>query len=474
MKKTFKKLFAVLLAAALVLAMAVPAFAADEPETGTITINNAAVGETYDIYQMFVLNDYSGENYVYTVSSAWAPFFDTNEAKNYIKLNNGHPIWVNKADDQDTAGEFAKVALAWAKDHVQPTRSEKAKSESLQFTGLDLGYYLVDTSLGSLCGLDTTAPSATINEKNEQPNMTKKVEEGDDFGETSHAKIGDTVSFKVTITVQPTTEGYVLRDTMSNGLTFDKNSVVVEDKNGKVAAANYTLDDTATDYTFTLSFKDTYISTLKAKDVITVTYNAVLNKDAVIDETGNTNTATLKYGNSSETVKHTTTTYSHQFDLIKVDGTTQELLAGAKFKLYDAPKDGKEIKLVKDGDHYRVATADETPVECIETVATAPIRITGLDNKVYYLEETEAPEGYNKLTARAPVDLAKGSNITDLTGTTYNAETVKGGVLVENKAGATLPGTGGMGTTLFYVIGGGLMIAAVVLLVTKKRMERKN
>ena len=482
MKKTFKKLMAALLAVALLCAMAVPAMAetVKNNNTGKITINSAVANEKYDIYQMFVLNQFDpaddSKNYTYTVVPDWASFFNKGEdGAAYISLNNGHPIWNHANDDEDTAGEFAKKAAAWAKKQkIEPTKTATAAATgTVTFTGLNLGYYLVDTSLGALCNLTTTATDATISEKNETPNLEKKVKEGITYGETSNAKIGETVEYEVTITVQKGADHYVLTDTMSAGLTFNPNSVTVTIDGNNVDSKNYTLNSNPKDdSTFILTFNDTFIAGLAKDSKIKINYNATLNKNAVYTAAGNTNNATLKYGNN-QTVEKQTKTLSYQFDLIKVDGTTNKLLTGAKFKLYTDKTGGSLINLVKENDgSYRVAQTDETPVDYIETTATAPILIKGLDNTTYYLEEAVAPEGYNKLTERAVVDLNRGSNTTDMNGDTWTTA-VKGGVKVENNAGATLPSTGGMGTTLFYVLGGGLMVAAVVLLVTKKRMENK-
>ena len=140
--------------------------------------------------------------------------------------------------------------------------------------------------------------------------------------------------------------------------------------------------------------------------------------------------------------------------------------------LYDASEGGNVINLVADGDNtYRVAVNSETGVEIV-TNATSKITIKGLTKGTYWLQETEAPQGYNGLTARVKVDLTSGNNVATMDGITYTPEN-NAGIHIVNNTGTTLPSTGGMGTTLFYVIGGGLMVAAVVLLVTKKRMENK-
>jgi fimbrial isopeptide formation D2 family protein/LPXTG-motif cell wall-anchored protein len=481
MKKAMKKLMAALLAVAMVCAMAIPAWAAGGTTagTGSITIDKAVSGETYTIYKMFDLNSYdpTAGTYSYTVVSAWEDFFKDGAAGNsYITLENGHPTWVKGAQ----AADFAKAALAYATEkNITATKKETATSNTVSFTGLDLGYYLVDTSLGALCGLDTTKPDATINEKNEVPDIDKKVADSEGNWVTENtAKIGDTVNYKVTITVQTANNRYVLHDTMSEGLTFNKDSVKVTVGTEEVATTNYDVVTTGIGTeTFNVKFKDEYIATLAAGTKIEVTYSAVVNAKAKVDSDKNTNEAHLVYGNKHETEKHETKTYLYEFDLIKFSGSTKKLLGGAQFKLYDAETGGNEIKLVKnEDDTYRVATATETPVAYIETVEGKTVKISGLDKKVYYLEETVPPAGYNGLPQRVTVDLRTGSKkvTTDyLNDGTYDESLASsiGGVAVENNAGTTLPGTGGIGTTIFYVIGGGLMAAAAILLITKKRME---
>lgn len=154
---------------------------------------------------------------------------------------------------------------------------------------------------------------------------------------------------------------------------------------------------------------------------------------------------------------------------MKVDGTTNKLLDGAEFELADGET---KLSFVKDtAGNYRVATTGEKGATTTITVKNGKVNIYGLAGKTYTLTETKAPDGYNKLVTSETVNLADGSKThATIVGSVYK----DGGVVVENHAGTVLPSTGGMGTTLFYVIGGGLMVAAVVLLVTKKRMEHKN
>ena len=470
MKKTFKKLFAALLAAALVLAMAVPAFAVTNATKGSITINNTVKGETYTIYRMFKLDSYNAESntYSYTVESAWENFFKTGAGRNYITLDGqNHPTWT-AADENDstTVAAFAKAALDWAKVKGITGTAETATSDTVTFSDLDLGYYLVDSSLGALCGLNTTNPNATIKEKNEKPEIKKEVQTSTgDWGDKNNAKIGDTVEYKVEIKVADGAQTYTVTDTMSEGLSFNSKSLKVT-ANG-AQTANYTL--TPTENGFTLELPESYVSTLTKGTVIIVTYNATLNKKAVIDGDGNTNEVTLSYGNHQSTVPSKVTTKSYQFDLVKVDGATNKLLDGAEFELADG---NTKLSFVKDDDgNYRVAAAGEDGATTTIAVTGGKVNIYGLAGKTYTLTETKAPDGYNKLVTSETVNLADGSKAH----ATFDADIYKdGGVVVKNNAGTVLPSTGGMGTTLFYVVGGGLMVAAVVLLVTKKRMEHKN
>ena len=471
MKKTFKKLFAALLAAALVLAMAVPAFAETNATKGSITIDGTVSGETYTIYRMFKLDSYNAESntYSYTVEPAWKPFFQDGVAgSEYITLDRqNHPTWnAAKSQDSDKA-DFAKLALKWATENKVSAAAESQTStgSDVIFSHLDLGYYLVDSSLGALCGLNTTNPDVTITEKNGQPTIEKQVKNGDTWGTTNDAKIGDTVEYKVEIKVADGAQKYTVTDTMSKGLTFNSGSLKVT-ANG-AQTTNYTL--TPTENGFTLELPESYVSNLTKGTVILVTYNATLNKKAVIDGDGNTNEVTLSYGNHQSTVPSKVTTKSYQFDLVKVDGTTNKLLDGAEFELADG---NTKLSFVKDDDgNYRVAAAGEDGATTTITVKNGKVNIYGLAGKTYTLTETKAPDGYNKLVTPETVNLTDGS----MASATIESETyVDGGVVVKNNAGTVLPSTGGMGTTLFYVVGGGLMVAALVLLITKKRMEHKN
>ena len=480
MKKTIKKLMAALLAVALLCAMAVPAFAA-EGASGSITIDKAINGETYTAYKIFDVVSSKQETdgkttYVYTVAEGWAGFFEQSNVKDYVTVDkNGQPAWVEGKKSDTDLQAFAKLALDYAsKTSTITGKTATAADNKAVITDLTAGYYVVSTTAGSLCILNTNGSDLKINEKNEAPTIDKKI---DGNKTTNDAAIGDVVNYTVTIHAKKGATGYVLTDTMTKGLTFNNDVKVTVGSNELTLNNEYAVTAPADGATFKVTFAESYLNTIDSDTDIVVSYTATVNKDAEIGTTGNTNTAQLKYGNDA-TVESTTKTYSYKFDLVKTDNS-KKLLTGAKFKLYDTKDSNTPVNLIKDAatGNYRVAEKNEDgAVAEIEINSYNAVTISGLNKKTYYLEETLAPEGYNKLTERQPVELGKEGFVENatLTGSgVKGAEWTSGGVQVINNAGATLPSTGGMGTTLFYVLGGGLMVAAVVLLVTKKRMENK-
>ncbi len=472
MKRT-KRIASVLLALVMALSLITTAFAAGE--TGSITIDNAVVGKTYTIYRIFDLNshndDYTAINY--KVSAKWAAFFqDGAKGLDYVTIDDqGYVTWKVDADK----AAFAKDAYAFAQASSIPNDGQdKATSSTVKFENLTLGYYLVQSDLGVLCSLDTTMPDVTIKEKNSQPTVDKQVQENSNgtWGDTNDANIGDTVNFKTTINVvdgQP--KNYVLHDKMSNGLTFDAGSVEVKIGDRTLTlGSDYTLIANPKDgCTFEIEFKE---NVLKPNDVVIVTYSATLNEKAVIYPEPNTNETKLVYGEGSETTWDETKTFTYQFDLVKTK-TDNTVLNGAEFKLYDAKTEGNEIALIDEGNGvYRVATAAEKAAEGFvsATIKAGKVTIKGLDSGTYYLEETKAPAGYNVLAERVEVKIDHANLTATVEGDTY----VSGGVQVINKTGAELPSTGGIGTTIFYVVGGLLVVAAGVLLVTRKRMSKSE
>lgn len=488
--KHMKRFVALFAALALVLAMAAPAFAdegagAATTEKGKITINNAVSGVTYKFYRIMEIESHTSDSpytgVVYKANTEWKTFLNDSQWKTYFKVNADDTVTVlsKEADNGAFAKKFAEEA-AGAVSGKTVDYSVKATGSKVE-QEVDLGYYLVVpegwTGVSPVvCSLGTTNPNVTINEKNGKPTIDKKVKEGSDFGETNDAAIGDYVEFQLTINVvDGTPENYVAHDTMSAGLTFvneGAHSLSITRNDGTLESSNYqVVTEGMTDKcTFEVKFND---GVLRTNDKVVITYWAKINEKAVVGNAGNTNSAILKYGTNGEATCNPTTTYVWSFDVHKYTGENTAL-AGAKFKVWNSDKSKTAyFKYDATAKVYKFAgwTAVEGAVYEFTTPDDGNIAFEGLDSGTYYLEEIEAPKGYNKLNDAIKFTIAdekasvKGqvSYDTDSTGT----------IKVLNNAGTTLPTTGGIGTTVFYLIGGGLMVAAAVLLIAKKRMENK-
>ena len=491
--KHMKRFMALFAALALVLAMAVPAFA-DTAATGSITINNALPDTTYKAYKMFELSYNPAEGakpaaYTYKVVDKWADFFKTGTGKTYITVDDttGYVKTANFGEDTTQAAEFAKAALVYATTKgITATKTETAgpaaagaTTVTVSMSGLELGYYLVDTNAGALCSLGTTDYTAVIKEKNEVPSVVKQTKvDSEDWAKENSQQIGKVVEFKTTIHAKKGAQKYVLHDTMTNGLTFSGSVRVKAGGVDLAAGTDYTFTmDTHDNCAFHVELTESYCNSITDAKDVEVYYSATVNKNAVKTE-GETNKTWLIYGENHKTNEDSTTTKTYKFDLVKYTkvGDTKHLLDGAEFKLYEDVGKTAEVKFVYDRTNktYRVADSSETSsANATIKVEGGKVTLTGLKKKTYYLEETKEPQGYNKLNGLQTVSLEatdfNPNASVNLTDKTYT----DGGYGVENNAGTTLPGTGGIGTTIFYVIGGGLMVAAAVLLIAKKRMENK-
>lgn len=482
--ETMKKTIAIILALMMILSLSLTAFAASP--TGSITINGVGANTTYEIYRLLDLESYdtSSGAYSYKANSAWAAFFATAEAEAYFATDDaGYVTWV-AAEDDDTVAAFAKLALAYAKaNSIAPVQSSENPGEFVVtgntgvFSNLELGYYLVDSTMGALCGLTTTNPDASINAKNGIPTIDKQVKEDStsQWGDTDTADIGQIVEYRVTINVHAGAENYILHDTMVAGLTFGqvtKIEHVVPGTGTHVTTADkYTVKTGAemSDATcdFEVHFTKEFCDSLETNDKIIVYYTAMLNRNAVINGEGNQNTAWLTFGEGGKSNEDSVYTKTFGVDIVKTD-SQNKLIDGAEFKIYDAATGGNEVKVVlKDGGvGYRRARADETGISIV--VKNGQIRVDGLDNGTYYLEETVAPAGYNKLTARQKFIISDGNLDAVFNDGVFSTGS---GVHVVNKTGTMLPETGGMGTVLFITVGMIVVLGAGVLLVTKKRMS---
>ena len=491
--KLSRKIFSLVLALAMVMGLATTAFAVGAEETttkpGSITITNALKGETYTIYQILDLESYNdtANAYAYKATAAWKGFIISSGIKDtYVEVDTqGYVTWKEGAN----AVAFAKAAQKYAKDNsITPQDSKTASTDPVSFADLDLGYYLVDSTLGTLCSLDTTNPNVNMEEKNEAPANVKTVEEDStgNYDNKNDADIGQTVNFKSVITAQPGAENYVFHDIMSDGLTLDKGSIKITNLDGSdVAGDNYTVSypsgEKADGCTFEIAFDQSYLDTITKATIITITYSATLNENAVIAGDGNLNTSKLSYGDSNNT-KTTpdsqTKTYTWKLPIYKYhkDGADEKPLPGAEFILYKGSDESNR-------DYAQVAngkltgwTKTKEKATTLVSGADGMIAVEGLDADTYYLEETKAPRGYNKLAGPVTVVISNavsddGANMTHTLkqGETDAVEIEK--VKIENKSGFKLPETGGIGTTIFYVLGSILVIGAVVLLITKKRMS---
>ena len=509
-----KKLLSILLALVMILSLAATAFAADDTtggeggtsgetatpnkgdnnNNGTLTINNTIAGIEYKIWQIFVLESYDADAdaYSYTVHPNWKGFVE--EYPNSTRVNaNGYV--------ENFSAYYADEAVTYAEENnIAPADAKSSEGTSVVFSGLNLGYYVVDSSVGAVCALTTTDPNAVINEKNIEHKVVKQVwEDYNDSDETNDgwtnrndASTGETVEFKATITISGPARDLVLHDTMDDGLTFGSVTKVTlneaAENEGVVADTNYIVkqnpvhakeDDTTETHTFDVEFAKAFTDSLSHQDVITVYYTATLNDNAVVEQREE-NKVYLSYINANDTTSSsatsTTTTWTWKLPVFKWtadDNHRRVGLAGATFTLYTLETENAdgtfthsgEIKLkLKEGETNIYRVDPNGTVTEITTDSTGEFTIEGLDSGIYYLKEVDAPEGYNLLKEAVEVTIHSSGTIT------VNEETVDT-VQVQNNAGTELPETGGMGTTLIYTLGAILAVGSLILLVVKKRMS---
>lgn len=551
-------------------------------DDGVITINNAARGETYSLYQIFWLESYvndntnppdpgdptsptddlgnvTGGNYAYKINSTWLWFILSPEISGetgYVSVDTttGYVKWKGDATNA-RAGEFAMKALAYAKaNNIQPLETkvgpnvqatnpdgspkvdEKGQpvylpESSLSFSGLKLGYYLVDSSLGSLCSLDTTNPTVTIQDKNSTPTNKKQVNEAGQWGDKNDAEIGSKVYFNSFVSISSGLDHLVYHDIMAPGLTFDPTSVkIVYDATGERSAVardetlklgdhyNVVTDPDFDDAcqgvgTFHITFTDAFYNMITTGDhSLTITYTATLNENAVVGAAGNKNTSYVSYGDhktrtpDSDTYTRTWLIPVLKYHLTGANGTVETPLAGAIFTLSKSPDtdaDGKptsaiglidlgelEVPIGQDAQGnpikemrrcYRVATPEELAnrktetnsegVDVLDQITTddsGRFWVRGLDSGTYYMHEVQAPAGFNKLAAAIIVQINSEGVLrqNETAGVTY--------IRIQNGTGSEMPATGGIGTTVFYVLGSILLVGAAVLLITKKRMAGRD
>lgn len=505
--RNMKKIVCLILALVLALALAAPAFAADygtNDNSGTITVDNAVIGEDYSVYQILVLESFnaSAGAYSYKVAEKWASFFEEGaEGLNYFTVDSqNYARWKVGVDDADAA-EFALKALAFASTTgITPEQTKESVQEStLTFSGLNLGYYLLDSTTGALCSLDTTNRSATVSEKNEVPTMDKKIIGGTQDNVTD-VHVGDTVTFELSSRV-PNMTGFseydfIFVDSMTVGLSF-KEIVSVTVGDITLPESGYTLTpDAATDgRSFEVAINNMVSFQEYAGQPVKLTYTATLNA-AAVELAGEENEAYLRYSNDPndreshhETPHKTVRVYDFTLHVDKysrvgdatepTEGSTR--LEGAIFVLRN--EEGLYYKWADNKVEWVAGPAAEKPsveewtatVTPMTTDASGAATFSGIAAGQYDLIEIKAPNGYNLLPDPHPVEITAVYTEEGYLSEESNVNVGSGQpdivTQIGNSAGVLLPHTGGIGTTIFYVVGGVLVAGAVILLVTKRRMN---
>ena len=504
--KCTRKLASLLLALVMVFALAVTAFAQDvagTDGTGSITISNAAKGETYTIYKLFnatVHEDEDGNSIAYTgtVPESLNTYFTADE--------NGYISATPAAKQGENMSDGLKTALKdWTAD-ATATATAESDGSALNFNGLAYGYYVVTTTQGnSVISVDSTMPRVTIFDKN-----SSKPTELSKTASEHNVSIGDTVTYTVRFktsnydgagTDAKKIVSYTIEDTLPEFLSNVTVTSIIVDNDGDSTTTKDQADVTAqfADKKIVIDWYDEANSKFLHDNgaTVTITYTAVVTDKATIDGAGNTNkvavTWTTEGGNEpgpDDKVEIEETIFTYAIALKKVSDKGKNLPGAVfEFPFY--------VQTTPDANGAYIY-AGTTPGEGLTNQITTPdsgvIVVKGVKSGTYEIKEVTAPAGYNKLTAPVTVEAVKTSQTSthttvylDENGNTTNTQTEKTievkvdidtiaatAVVVVNKAGTELPSTGGMGTTIFYVLGAVLVVGAGVLLVTKKRMSQSE
>lgn len=515
--KRVKRVLALLAAFALVLAMAVPAWA--EEATCSITAPNN--GHTYEVYQIFTgtLTEDNGTKVLSDIKWGKNGIND----RTAVTVGESVPETVLTAI-KAVATESDREKLAVIEKYVN-LKGEKFNTVSSGTTlNVPAGYYLIkdaDHAYDNQHDAYTqfiveVAGKVSFQPKTDYPTVEKKVQEnsktngttggyGEKYNDVADYSIGDAVPFKLIGSVpdmgQYSTYKYTFHDTLAKSLTApataDVKVYVSSDKAGSDK------QDITSNFTVAVSGQEITVHTNDLKAItgvsagkyILVEYSAVLNSNAAINndnvadtDKGNINKVHLTYSNNprdnsevGQTPEDTVIVFTYKIEATKVDGETNKKLKGVTFRIYKMKGDKKLYAQVA---NEKLNGWGETANDnCVLTSgADGKFSLAGLDDGTYFIEEITPLPGYNSID---PVQIQvngntsngqKGNGATsELAGVTFTVGgELQNAIIIVNNAGTTLPSTGGMGTTVFYVVGGGLMAVAVVLLVTKKRMENKR
>lgn len=480
MKNRIQKIFQMLLALVLLLtSMGINnAFAAGN---GSITVNGTTKDKTYGIYKIFDLT-YKDDNVSYTIADDWKDFFTTGKGKAYIVDQNNtgknlNPIVVDGEVKyinitEDNVADFAKTAMGEIADKTRQA-VQKATGDTLTFTGLELGYYLVhpegasEASQGqsSIVSLTSTIPNGEVKVKGIYPTIKKEAK-------TKSADYGEKVSFTITGKVPDPTGykkyEYVLKDSLPKGLTIDKDSIKVTigdtDNTANITKAVNGQDLSVTFNILELVKNNSAIVGQEIK----LTYDTRVNKDFVLGNQGEENKAHVEFSNDpkdenkiEKTPDEKVKVYSGKIKVLKyAKGDKEKKLEGAQFVLKNS--EGKFYKLDDSNNQKKVTWVDqEKDATVLTSDKNGELEFTGIKAGTYKLKETKAPDGYNLLTEEKEVVLKDGTNGAD----TVTMEATSD---VENSSGTQLPKVGGAGTKLFALVGGLVILYAGFSLIRGK------
>lgn len=481
--KLIKKIAAMLFAFAMVFSMGTNVKAEG---TGKITINPANAGETYNVYKILTLQSYDKDKGLYSYvknGDKWDGFIESAKAEGYLTINNdGYVEFVDAKKTAKDYREFAQKALAYAKKNnvtATQTVTPDAGATTATIDKLDLGYYLVGSTVGALCSLDTTNPEVTVRDKNEAPTVEKKIAIDGDFDNltsSNSAHIGEVVGFQSTISVKPGAKNYTLHDTMNEHLDFKRYVHQAHTNLGNLDLNKYIVvqNDPTDGCTFEVSFTDAFYNDFRSQiddgslKQIFIQYLTTVKDDAVINEPMK-NTTHLTYGDQN-TVTNESETITKTFGIPVFKYTkNDQALAGAEFMLSTDPNCTDESKTLKftlnnHTNKYRFAADGNATLTSLNN---GRIDIEGLKADTYYLKETKAPDGYNLLKKIQKIEIGEDGSIK-----LFDNE-ITGDVKVKNNSGIVLPSTGGMGTTLIYLAGIVLVVLSGYVLISKRRASTK-
>jgi len=501
-----KNVLTLLLAVVMCVAMGAAAFAAELAEgtkggakTLTITTPSGAQATdefTYTVYKVFdATNDGTSSAIAYKIDSTNGDLTDAMKTAGFSVDTQGNVSFSGTGTELST--DAISAIAAYAKDSVGTVKITGA-GQSKTVTVPDYGYYYITTTAGTAVAITSTNPNATVTDKNVVPTIDKKITGAssyDEDGKKALAQVGTEVTYTVDITVGKGQTNYVMKDTLGTGLAYVTGSLSVKagDKN-LTAATDYTL---ATEgQNINVTFPDATTKDLAQGSKITVTYRAKVTSDA-LQETPAKNSATISYGkdHSYTSTSSSAEVYNAKFTVTKYDGSdaqdaedadhTIAVTEGETTKYYKPLKNAGFVIKNSAGKYYKLTPAAEAANGTAATTATvtwvddikaateyksaangAVPAFTGLAGGTYTLVESTVPDGYNKAADQT-------FTVATTDDATYTAANLAQTASVANNAGTELPSTGGIGTTIFYILGTILVLGAGVVLVSRRRMREE-